>query len=408
MKFQLERSVTRSEALDLMRTHWTPSPEIEYLPLQEALDRVTAQDLFSANTLPVVRASCFDGIAVRSADFARGTPDTSGWIRGRDFVRADTGDDFPDAFDTVIAIEDVILDGNSVRFVDGFTFDPKDETVDPAGTIVKKGALLVPAHTRLTPELLAALAMGGVTWIPVFRPMQIAFLPTGSELIPMGQAPARGQNIESNGLMLETLLSRWGAEVISCPIIPDEPAALEEALDRVLSKADLVIVNGGSSRGEEDFNSSLLERRSSFFRHGVRAVPGRPVAFSIIDGKPVLNVPGPVIACYLAAHWCLSALIAHYYGVPAPQSPVVNARLTRPLKTRPGFERIARVALEWTGSGYAATPLDWGDDGIPALLRRTDGFVTVPLGVNAYASGDVVPVELLKAPELIRGVSPLV
>ena len=82
-------------------------------------------------------------------------------------------------------------------------------------------------------------------------------------------------------------------------IVRDDAAELERALDEALPQADLVLINGGSSRGEEDFNSQLLERRGSFFRHGVKAVPGRPVAFSIVDGKPVINVPGPVAAAYL-------------------------------------------------------------------------------------------------------------
>ncbi|MFR3091068.1 MAG: hypothetical protein ACLTMP_04435 [Eggerthella lenta] len=61
-----------------------------------------ACDLASTNTLPVVRASSFDGIAVKSAAFANGMPDTSSWKPGVDYVRADTGDDFPDAFDAVV------------------------------------------------------------------------------------------------------------------------------------------------------------------------------------------------------------------------------------------------------------------------------------------------------------------
>lgn len=408
MKFELERSVTRTEALELMRSHWTPVPGVETLPLAQCLNRVTAEDLFSVNTLPVVRSSCFDGVAVRRADFAHGLPDTSGWVKGRDFVRADTGDDFPDEFDTVIAIEDVILEGDGLRFADGFTFDPEEETVDPAGTTVKAGAPLVGAHTRLTPELLAALAIGGVDQVPVFTPIKIAFLPTGSELIPVGQKPERGQNIECNSLMLSAMLGRYGAQVDCFPITRDDPAALAQALDRALEGYDMVLINGGSSRGEEDFNSHLLEEQASFFCHGVRAVPGRPVAFAVIGGKPALNIPGPVVACHLAAHWCLSALIAHYYGLPAPQAPTVTATLTQSMNKRPGFERVARVALECRAGTYYATPLSWDDDGIPALLSRTDGYVTVPLETEAYEAGRQVRVELLRAPELIRGAAPLV
>nr|WP_256445850.1 molybdopterin molybdotransferase MoeA [Pseudoflavonifractor sp. MSJ-37] len=393
--------------MDLMRAHWKPAPELERIPLTQSLGRVTAEDLTSVNTLPVVRSSRFDGIAVRKADFADGLPDPSRWVKGRDFVQADTGDDFPDAFDTVIAVEDVILEGDGVRFREGFRFDPDEVTVAPAGDLVRSGALLVPAHTRLTPELVASLAMGGITEVPVFRPLKIAFLPTGSELIPAGQKPQRGQNIEVNSL-LSGYLGRYGAEVQVFSITKDDPAALERTLDQALTAADLILINDGTSRGEEDFNAAMLERRASFFRHGIRAVPGRPAGLSMIDGKPVLNVPGPVGACYLAAYWCLSALTAHYYGLPAPLAPTVTARLTEPMKSPKSFERISRVALAWDGTEFTATPLDWKLDGVPALLYQTDAFVTVPIGVEGYAAGDLVKAELLKAPELISGIPPLV
>lgn len=82
----------------------------------------------------------------------------------------------------------------------------------------------------------------------------------------------------------------------------------------------------------------MLERRGSFFRHGVKAVPGRPVGFAIVDGKPVINVPGPVAAAYLAEHWCLSALVCHWYGLPDPQYPTVRAVLDKPLKNAPALK----------------------------------------------------------------------
>lgn len=89
---------SREEALADFFAAWEP-PEAatatELVSLDEAIGRVTARDLVSANTLPVVRASACDGIAVRSAAFADGRPDTSTWELGRDYVRADTGDDFP-------------------------------------------------------------------------------------------------------------------------------------------------------------------------------------------------------------------------------------------------------------------------------------------------------------------------
>ena len=99
---------SREQALADFFAAWEPSEEsqaVELVTLDEAYGRIVARDLVSANTLPVVRASACDGIAVRSADFVDGLPDTSSLRMGREFVRADTGDDFPDEYDAVIMIE---------------------------------------------------------------------------------------------------------------------------------------------------------------------------------------------------------------------------------------------------------------------------------------------------------------
>ena len=57
---------SREEALADFFAAWEP-PEAatatELVSLDEAIGRVTARDLVSANTLPVVRASACDGIA---------------------------------------------------------------------------------------------------------------------------------------------------------------------------------------------------------------------------------------------------------------------------------------------------------------------------------------------------------
>ncbi|MGN0295055.1 MAG: hypothetical protein ACI4D3_13735 [Lachnospiraceae bacterium] len=62
MKFDIKNSVTRQEALSLMQEHWKFTQEQEIISLKDCLGRVTAENIFSENTLPVFRASCFDGV----------------------------------------------------------------------------------------------------------------------------------------------------------------------------------------------------------------------------------------------------------------------------------------------------------------------------------------------------------
>jgi hypothetical protein len=98
---------SREELLRRITDNWTVPQKAEVIPVDKALGRIPAADIFSKITLPAVRSSAGDGIAVRSARFSKGIPDTSSWILGWDFVRANTGEDFEDAYDAVIMIEDV-------------------------------------------------------------------------------------------------------------------------------------------------------------------------------------------------------------------------------------------------------------------------------------------------------------
>lgn len=407
MKMALGKLPSKAEALNCLLSRWDPKPGMEEVPLTQAVGRVLAEDLTARYDIPVVRASAMDGVAISFALTEQAGWDPARWEKGREYVRADTGDDFPDEYDTVVPIEQVtFLPQGGLSFSPELTLS-RGMNVRPAGSQLARGAVVGRKGTVLTAMDLAAVGMGGYDRVPVVVRPRVAFVPTGSELVPIGSALQRGQNFDTNGLMAAQLLREMGAEPVLHPIVKDREEDLERVLDELLSTADIVLLNAGTSKGGEDYCAAILQRRGALL-HGVAAVPGRPMSVAVIGGKPVLNLPGPVTACHLAAYWCVSALIAHYYGLPAPQAPVVQAVLAQPLKKRSGFERIARVALAYADGTYRATPLAWDEDGLPALLSRTDGYVTVPLEAEAYEAGDTVTVELLRAPELIAGNRPLV
>ena len=310
---------SREEALADFFAAWEPARSVEYVALDDAVGRVLACDLASTNTLPVVRASSFDGIAVKSAAFANGMPDTSSWKPGVDYVRADTGDDFPDAFDAVVMIEKaVVREDGSVTFDDDVTVEP-GSGVRPAGSTLRAGEPLMSAGSIIRPTDLAALAMGGATMVPVRVKPRVAFIPTGSELVPAGIKPRRGQNVDTNSLMCKHLLIEYGAEPVVFPLVHDDPVELERAFEAALATADVVVVNGGSALGEEDFNVKLVERRGQVVHHYIAAVPGRPLMLAVADGKPVVDLPGPTMAAYFGSEWCLQAITARILGIPPPR-----------------------------------------------------------------------------------------
>ncbi|MDR1184851.1 MAG: hypothetical protein LBK67_08650, partial [Coriobacteriales bacterium] len=308
---------TRQQVLEMIFAKWLPTKKTESVPLAKAGGRILARNYQALYNQPVVRASAMDGIAVKSSAFVNDIkPDTSKWRLGKEYVRADTGDDFPDDYDAVVPIEKVELlenggfklnlticpraHGGAAGLPPGVKVSDKncDEgctgrhgcgkkpefappagfNVRPAGSSIPQGEPLVQVGTCLTPLDLAALAVGGILEVEVYVRPKVAFIPTGSELVSLGTVPERGKTIDSNSVLVAAMLEEMGADALIMPIVRDDETALEEALEEALTTADVVLINAGSSKGGEDFNAHLLERRGELLCHWIAAAPGRPLA----------------------------------------------------------------------------------------------------------------------------------
>lgn len=395
MKFDVNEALTRDEALASLLGRWAMPHGEEPVAVRRACGRTLARDCCARYSLPRHRVSAFDGIAVRAVDFADGVPDTSEWKRGVQFAQADTGDDFPDEYDSIVAAEDVSYDAEGRLVLNpDLKFKPYGG-IKPAGATMREGELLYPAGTLLDPSALAILAAGGWAEVPVLRKLRIAYIPTGTELVPVGSEPQRGENVQTNSVMLGALFDQWGVQMVEYAIVEDDRAKLGLAIDDALAQADIVLVNGGSSRGSEDYNSELLKERASWFVHGVKAVPGRPIGMAIIDGKPAINVPGPMIAASLAADWLIQGLVCAYQQRIVPPRVKVEAVLDETLTCpKPGFERLARLAAYRADDGELHCSSIRSGASLAENIRSVNAFLAVPSGV-AFEQGTKVRIEIM-------------
>lgn len=391
-----DKYATRAETVEKLLNLWKFTPDTQLLPLEAASGRISAEDVFSRNTLPVCRAAGGDGVAVRFADFENGMPDFSKWKENVDYAPADMGDDFDDAFDTVLWVEEFTFDENGrILAIEPEEPVKKGQLVRQKGATLKAEEQVLKKGDVITPFRLGLLAAAGIEEVQVVRQPKVAYLPTGSELIPAGQVPARGQNIESNSLMTAAFCRQWGAEAVCLPIVADQKAQLEAALDSALKTADIVLLNGGTSMGTEDYTSSLLQKRASHFQHGVRCIPGIPVAAAIVDGKPVINLPGPPYAAFCALDWCVKALVSHWYGLPMQERKRVKAILTKPIQKPEPHEMYVRLVLQKDGQkGCTATPMPM-EVRFADAADRWNGLFIAPAGRGKWDAGCEIDAELL-------------
>ncbi len=384
----------RGEAISLLFENWQPVPDIMEIDVAEAEGYALAENQYAAFSIPVVRASGMDGIAVRYDDFAEGVPDTSGWEEGREYVRADTGDDFDDAYDTVIPIERVTISEQGGISLDTGLKIERGMHVLGKGSMLWEGQLLAEKGTMLQGRHLAALVSGGVQIVPVIKKPKVGFIPTGSELVPAGTTPKRGQNIDSNSVLAKSMLREMGAEPICYPIVRDSRDELEQALDKALSECDIVIINAGSSKGKEDFNTRLLREKGNLLCHGVGAVPGRPMGVAVIDGKAVINVAGPSMAAFYGMEWMIRGIVCRWMNVPVPERPVIRAELLEDLPAPPFFERMAFVDLSEKDGKYYARPHERGEKGRRHALS-SEGIFISSLGKGGSKRGESIEVQRL-------------
>lgn len=315
MKFQ--HLPKRQEILKYVTAVWRPVPEEERVPLSKAAGRILAEDICSQVTLPVVRASMCDGIAVKSVMFADQYPDAYSMEPGVDFERADTGDDFSDQYDAVIPVEHIILDKNGkITKWEKKVSVREGMNIRAAGSTICTGEQLLSRGTVIRAREMSLLAAGGICSVPVYKKPVTAFLPTGTELVPVGTMIKRGQMIDSNSVLAEYTLKEYGCETLMYQITKDDVKILRERLKDALKKASLVLINGGSSKGGEDFNVRILKEMGTQLYHGAATVPGRPVGIFLVKGKLVIVVPGPPMAAMNTLEWLVRPLVFHMYRRP--------------------------------------------------------------------------------------------
>jgi len=386
----------RHQAVRDVLDAWEFQRDVERVDVTDALGRVAAADVRSLNTLPNKLTSNMDGIAVRFAAFENGAPDTAAWVRGRDWQFCNTGIGMPDDFDTAIAIEkvEVSADNEHVRLL--ALPERRGQATTPIGANLREGDLLVRAGEQLTPALLAVLNMGGYTQVDVVKRPIVAFIPTGNELVDAGLPLPAGKNVESNAVMICAKLTQWGAEPLRFPIIPDDWDRIESTLAEAARRADIIVINAGSSKGSDDFTCEILEQHGRMMHHMLAQGPGRHCSGAFWEGVPVIGISGPPMGAEFTADWMVKPLVDRYLGLSGAYPPMVFARMAEAPSFWPEAVQVVRRGIVERDEDDNLVAHVLNAEGRPSLrdLDRANCFITFGRGVDYWEAGDWHPVEL--------------
>lgn len=366
----------------------------EVIPVQESLGRVTAEPVFAQISSPHYNASAMDGIAVKYRQTAPAREvEPLTLFEGKDFIYVNTGNPVPAEFDAVIMIEEVIdLGGSKIQLIQGAA---PWQHIRQIGEDMIVGDMVVTTNHKLRSIDLGAILSGGVKTIKVYKQIHVGVMPTGNEIVVGADDIKKGQIIDSNSTMLKALVEENGGIGQCYEPVSDDYEVLKAAISRAVAENDMVLINAGSSAGTKDFTVHVIDELGEVVVHGIAIKPGKPTILGIIDGKPVIGIPGYPVSAYFSFHHFVKPIIEAWSNITDNHVPKIQATLSKRIVSSFKHEEKVRVTLGKIGNRYIATPLNRGA-GVTMSLVKADGFVTVAKDTEGIDATETVEVSLLK------------
>ena len=364
--------------------------QVETLSCADALGRLAAEQVISALDLPASANAAVDGYAFQSKDAAKENMPLSiigitkaghpfkGTVKAGEAVRVFTGAIMPDGTDCALMEE--FCDEK-----DGYVVLNKTasagKNMRPAGENLHKGEVILNAGEHIRPSHLGQLAAAGICKISVQKPLRVAVISTGDELIEQTEQPRDGQIFDSNRPMISALIQQLGHEAVDFGIVKDDENAFFSRMSEALESCDVIITSGGASAGIEDHSQAVLKRLNAnllFWRLAIK--PGRPMAAAEKDGKPIFCLPGNPVAvhvCFiLFAQPVLTQLATGIFPSLPPLYLMADFSHKKPANERAEF---IRVKLALTNEGETVMlPHGRKGAGVLSSLTGADGLAELP------------------------------
>lgn len=291
--------ISYKEAIELI-DQCLPQKGQEVIPLNRANGRILSKDIVAKYDHPFFDNSTVDGYGIRFSEREK-LLKVEGEISAGDngiyklkqntAVRIFTGAPIPEGVDTVVMQENVVLENVAIKIVDGGL--KLGSNIRKQGGQIKKGAITLKKGSKISAAGIGFLASIGEFNVPVFQQAKVSVLVTGNEFLHPDEALQEGKIYDSNGVMLQTVLSEQGIES-EFTTVKDDLDSLKDQIQESLATSDFMIITGGVSVGDYDFTKMALnELGFTTIFHKVKQKPGKPILYAVRDdGKIAFGLPG--------------------------------------------------------------------------------------------------------------------
>lgn len=385
-------------------------PDIEEVDLLSAYNRVLAEDIVSQEDIPAFNRSTVDGFAVKARDTfgasesmpalltlvgeIRMGEQTDIKISTGEAAKIPTGGMLPEGSDAVVMLEYTQLMDDTTLWAERPV--APGENVVTKGEDIRRGSVVLKKGHTLRPQDLGALAAVGIDKVKVVKPPLISVISTGDEVKPPGQSIKPGEVRDINTYAICGEVMKWGGQPLPQGIVRDSFGDLYNAVKTALGKSHAVLLTGGSSVGTRDHTVKVIESlgKPGVLAHGLPVKPGKPTVVAVVEGKPVIGLPGHPVSAMVIFEIIVRPVISTMLGRPEDYGGTrVLARLSRNMASAAGREDFIRVKLERRGEELWAVPV-LGKSGLISSMVDSHGLAHIPPHKQGVAEGELVEVEI--------------
>lgn len=407
---ELFNVLTVQQARETLAMHLTLGERGENVPLLQGLNRILARDMKAQEDVPGFDRSTMDGYAVKAKDTFGASESLPAYVdvtgevlMGQEALgpleagqawAIPTGGMLPTGADAVVMVEYTEeLDDRTIGVTKPAA--PGDNLVK-RGEDVTAGAVVLAAGHKLRPQDLGLLAAVGVTEVPVLRPLKVAILSTGNELIKPDQPVTPGKVRDINSYTIYGQVQDAGGLPTLYGIIEDNFDALKSAMSKALEENEMVLISGGSSVGARDVTAQVIETLGDpgLLFHGIAIKPGKPSIGAVVAGKTVFGLPGHPVSAMVVFD-LLARPIIEAAGVPQSRKDYpLRAAITRNIHSASGRDDFLRVSLRRQEDASIVADPVLGKSGLISTMVKADGVAHIPLNKEGVEAGEIVDVWL--------------
>lgn len=400
--------VSIEEAKKKFYDHFKITHHLTKASIWDAGGRVLAEDITAGNDVPPFDRARMDGYALIANDSFKAEEDNPITLRVIGEIPAgvvpnievnpgectviSTGAVIPKGANSVIMVEYTEQEDNVVRL---FRSVVPGENIMFAGSDIKIGEIVLRKGERLSSREIGVLAALGIIEIPVYKQPDVAIISTGDEILLPGELPEPGKIFDINGATLTNAVRECGCKPNFLGIIEDSPEMLKEKLKYALSKADVVLLSGGTSKGVGDISYNVINELGTpgILVHGVAMKPGKPLLLAVVNNKAIIGLPGYPTSALTVFEVLVAPFLRLLAGIGSLEKKVLDAYMVTRVDHALGRHEFLPVHIIRKDSKYFAYPVLTGSGAI-TTLSFSDGFVEIPSNQLFIDENEKVTVEL--------------